>query len=72
MTNRWTKLGAVLVRFPTLGILLANVIHICIAECYVSSNLQSIVAAFSCNTFVYAFVTLSPTVSLGVNESRRC
>ncbi|MCC5619537.1 hypothetical protein LC605_31710 [Nostoc sp. CHAB 5836] len=30
---------------------------------YVSSNLQSVVAALSCNTFVRAFVTLSPTVS---------
>jgi hypothetical protein len=44
-------------------ILLANVIHLCILKYYASSTLQFVVAAFSCNTFVYVFVTLSPTVS---------
>ena len=44
-------------------ILLANVIHYCLIKYYVSSNLQSVVAALSCNTFVRAFVTLSPTAS---------
>lgn len=43
--------------------LLANIIHLCILQYYASSNLQSVVAAFSCNTFAYPFVTLSPTVS---------
>ncbi|MGF2037377.1 MAG: hypothetical protein RMZ43_019005 [Nostoc sp. CmiVER01] len=44
-------------------ILLANIIHSCVFKYHLSSNLQSVVAAFSCNTFVSAFVTLSPTVS---------
>ncbi|MBW4426918.1 MAG: hypothetical protein KME50_21345 [Nostoc desertorum CM1-VF14] len=45
---------------------MANIIHNCVFKYYLSSNLQSVVAAFSCNTLVYAFVTLSPTVSFSV------
>ena len=32
-------------------ILLANIIHSCVFKYYLSSNLQSVVVAFSCNTF---------------------
>lgn len=46
-----------------IRIVLANVLHICKYKYYVTSNLQSVVAAFRCNTFIYVFVTLSPTVS---------
>lgn len=49
-------------------ILLANVIYSCILKYYVSSNLRFVVETFSSNTFVYSFVTLSPTVSDATNN----
>ncbi len=49
-----------------------NALHICEGKYYISSNFQSIVATFSCNTFIYVLATLSPTISGGAEHRRGC
>ncbi len=48
---------------------MANALHICKYKYYVSSNFRSVVAVFSCNTFVSAFVRLGPTVSANLTDA---